>query len=407
MGTGLGAPVDALTGLSASRAGLYIHFPFCLAKCPYCDFAVTVDRRIPHERYARAVQTELRLWLAADPSLRERLWGSVFIGGGTPSLWEPVELGRVLETIRTELSLSADVEVSLEANPEVGLSQLRLSAFREAGVNRLSLGAQSFETETLKRLGRAHQGSNVVAAVHEARRAGFENLSVDLIYGVPGQSVAQATADAERAVGLGLEHVSLYALTVESEALAEETPFARQYRRGTLGLPPDDAIVDMADAAHGVLERAGLARYEISNFARPGFHSRHNALYWTGGEYAALGVGATRTLRSNANHALRSVNLRSTPKYLERVEAGELPVDSREVLGPLECFEERLSLGLRLSTGVDVRTLATLHGQTWAGAREREASQMVEHGLATWREDRLVLTARGAHLHSAVCARLL
>lgn len=396
--------MDPWTGIEASRFGLYVHFPYCLAKCPYCDFAVTVAREIPQARYTRALLGELALRLLQTPGLRSRTLESVFLGGGTPSLWDPQHVGELLAAVRSILVVSADAEVTLEANPEA-VDRARLEGFRDAGVNRLSLGVQSFDASTLKALGRNHTGEDVERAFAAARQAKFQNISLDFIYAVPGQTLQSAVADAERAGALGVEHVSSYALTVDRPSLAEETPFARQVRRGELVLPTDDVAVQMADGIGEAYASHGLLRYEISNHARPGSHSRHNALYWTGGDHLALGCGAVGMLKDGVT-ALRSTNHRSTERYLLSVEAGALPEAGREILGQEELFTERLAMGLRLTSGVALREVATAYGQALP-RRLQEAERLVAGGFATWQGERLALTRRGAHLHSEVAARLL
>ncbi len=389
--------------MPAARFGLYLHFPYCLAKCPYCDFAVAVSRQVPEERYAHAVLRELDGRLAATPELRTRPLESIFLGGGTPSLWHPKWVALVLEGIAARLKVEPGAEVSLEANPDRADAE-RFAGFRAAGVNRLSLGVQSFQPEVLKALGREHDAQGARAAFGMARRAGFEVVSMDFIYGVHGQSLQQVEEDARQAVALEPEHLSTYALTLEREVLAEDTPLAKRLSRGEVALPPDEEVVAMAATLREVYGAHGLGRYEISNHAREGYSSRHNALYWTGGEYLALGVGATGMLHTPAAH--RYVNLRSPEAYLRAVEQGALPEASREALSSEELFEERLAMGLRLRSGVDWEAVCTAYGQSLE-PRRVEVARLVEHGLAVLRGGRLVLTDTGADLHSAVCARLI
>lgn len=399
------APLDPLTGVPAARLGLYLHFPYCRAKCPYCDFAVAVARRVPHTAYADAVLRELATRLAAEPWLAGRRLGSVFLGGGTPSLWEPREVGRVLAALDAALPLLPGAEVSLEANPAIA-DVGAYAGYRAAGVNRLSLGVQSFQPGLLRALGRDHGPAEARAAVAAARAAGFDNVALDVIYGVQGQTVAEAEADAREAAALAPEHLSAYALTVEREVLGEETVLSRRLKRGELHLPPDDTLLEMGRVQRAVWEAAGLARYEVSNFARSGRTSRHNALYWTGGEYLALGAGATGMLRAPAG-ALRYHNTRGAERYLARAGAGQLPEDEREALGPQELFAERLAMGLRLTGGVAWEEVCRQHGQDVA-SRRAEVERLVAHGLARWAgEGRLALTDAGLDVHSAVCARLL
>ncbi len=394
--------IDPWTGLSAARLGLYVHFPWCLAKCPYCDFAVAVARNPPEARYAEAIRRELTLRLAASVGLAGRALDSVYFGGGTPSLWDSRHVAAVLEDAARRFALAPEAEVTLEANPET-VTRDSLEAYRSAGVNRLSLGVQSLDAGVLARLGRAHRAPEARAAVEAARDAGFDNVSVDLIFGVEGQTVAEATGDARGLTALGPEHVSAYLLTVDRESLAEETVFARRLARGELQLPPDARLVEMMDAVADVLEASGFERYEISSYARPGWHARHNALYWTGGEYLGLGVGATGTLRTPAG-AVRTNALRSPEKYLAAVEAGALPDATRESLGPRDLFAERLMLGLRLRGGIDLDALCAAFGEP---SREDALSRLVAAGCVERVEGRVRLTRRGTHLHSEVSARLL
>lgn len=396
------APVDVRTGLSAARFGLYVHFPFCLSKCPYCDFASVAAAEIPQERYTSALVDELDARVAR--LAERRALDSVFIGGGTPSLWRADLLGRFLETVAARLGLASRAEVTLEANPGAA-DAARFADFRAAGINRLSIGVQSFSPPTLRALGRTHDGDEAQRAVAAARAAGFDNLSLDFIYGVPGQTQADVEADARAAVALGPTHLSAYALTLDPASLAEEVPLARALGRGELALPPDDVVVDMQRAVAQVYAAAGLHRYEVSNYARPGLHSRHNALYWTGGEYLAVGVGATGTLAEGTAHR-RYTNLRGTGAYLSAVERGAPPEVSFEALTELERFEERVAMGLRLVAGVDLEAVCRDFGQAY-DARRRVVEALVASGLAHWKEGRLGLTDAGFDVHSAIAARLM
>ncbi|MDQ3266796.1 MAG: radical SAM family heme chaperone HemW [Myxococcota bacterium] len=401
------ASVDPITGLSAARFGIYVHFPYCLSKCPYCDFASTVAKQIPEERYARAIAAELALRLDRLPQLRGRVVESIFLGGGTPSLWHPRHVASVLEVLGNAFQLAPRAEVTLEANP--GASDVaRFADFRAVGINRLSIGVQSFQPSTLAALGRAHDGALAETAFRAAREAGFGNVSMDFIYGVHGQTLAQVESDARRAVSLGPDHLSAYALTLEREALAEEVPLARQLSRGEVTLPPDEAVVGMGAAVRRIYGEAGLARYEISNYARPGYHSRHNSLYWTGGEYLALGTGATGFLLDTQvpTGGERYSNHRSAEKYLATVEAGQLPVVTPERLDGDDLRAERLAMGLRLTAGVDLALVAQRFpsGKVVPAA---EVERLVKLGLARRDGARLALTELGADLHSEIAIRLM
>ncbi|MFO0596744.1 MAG: radical SAM family heme chaperone HemW [Myxococcaceae bacterium] len=394
------APVDALTGLEAARFGVYVHFPYCLSKCPYCDFASTAAREVPDGRYTDAILRELE---ARAALVGRREVQSIFFGGGTPSLWAPGSVARVLEALARAFSLAPGCEITLEANPGAADAE-RFAAYRSAGVNRLSMGVQSFDAATLQRLGRAHDGPTAVRAFERARAAGFDNVSMDFIYGVHGQTADEVERDARRAVELGSEHLSAYALTLDRPSLAEDVPLAKQLARGEVHLPADDVVIDMQRRVRDVFAGAGLERYEISNYARPGLHSRHNALYWTGGEYLALGTGATGFVR--APEPMRTSNHRSADRYLSEVEAGRLPDATREPLGAVELFEERVAMGLRLVNGVDLSQACELFGQD-ASARETAVRQLIATGLATLEAGRLRLTDRGFDLHSSIAARLM
>jgi oxygen-independent coproporphyrinogen-3 oxidase len=389
--------------MSAARFGIYIHFPYCLSKCPYCDFASTVAKRIPEERYTDAIKSEIAL-RAAEAGFGDREVHSIFLGGGTPSLWAPERVGEVLAALRERVPFAKDAEITLEANPGASDAE-RFAGFREAGINRLSIGVQSFQPSTLGALGRSHDGDMAERAFRAARAAGFDNVSMDFIYGVHGQTLEQVKADAERAASLGSEHLSAYALTLEKDALAEEVPLARQLSRGEVMLPPDDTVVEMQRAVSAIYARHGLERYEISNYAKPGYHSRHNTLYWTGGEYLALGSGATGYLRAGGS-AFRYANHRSAEAYLKAVEEGAVPEASREPLTSRELFEERLAMGLRLTSGVDLEAVCREFGEALA-PRAPKVERLVGGGLARREGSRLVLTEAGTDLHSAISAELM
>jgi len=377
--------------------GVYVHFPYCAVHCPYCDFAVSTDRPIPQERYTRAVLAELALRAAPFDALLAR---SLYLGGGTPSLWDPERVGEVIAAVRARFQLPAGAEVTLEANPE-SCDPARLRAYRDAGVNRISIGVQSFDPGVLAKLGRRHGPDAAERAIRAAAEA-LPNVAVDLIYGARRSSVATARADAERLASLPVAHVSAYALTLDGEVLAEETPLARLRRAGRLPLPSDDDVVAQARAIRAALRRAGLRRYEISNLALPGRESIHNRLYWDSESYLGLGVGAYGCLyRRDAEppRAVRWGNHRTPAAYLAALEAGRLPTAEEDRLGPRELAEERLMLALRTRGGIPTGEIAP--------HRRAEVGALVRARLAAHVGDRLVLTSRGMEVHSAVVERLL
>ena len=383
--------------------GIYVHFPYCLSKCPYCDFASRAEQQIPQERYTAAVIAELRS-RAPDFAHPARRAVSIYFGGGTPSLWDPACVSRVLQECRTLFSVADGAEVTLEANPGT-TDEARFSAFRAAGVNRLSIGVQSFADAQLVSLGRKHSGGDAVRAFRTARASGFGNVSLDLIHGGEGQTPAGAARDAAAAVALGPEHISCYALTLTG--LAEDVPMAKAARRGDIALPGDEEQEAMGEAVRAELASGGYLRYEISNYARPGFESVHNSLYWRGVEYAAVGCGACGFLRrrQGASVGRRYMNDRSPERYLERVERAGVGEASCEELSAEEHLKERLFTGLRLACGID---LALLEDDLRLPVRARFAAQidrLRREELAELDGARLRLTAHGLDLHSEAALR--
>ena len=264
---------------------VYAHVPWCRHVCPYCDFNVYASAEPPETPYVDALIAELRTY-TTDPAWRGRPAATVYLGGGTPSLLAPETVGRFVDAVAGSCGLVRDAEVTLEANPGT-LTRDRLAGYRAAGVNRLSLGAQTFAASRLRTLGRDHIPADVPAAVEAARAAGIENVSLDLISGVPGSTLEDWRHDVSAALALAPTHVSAYALTWE-----ERTPFDAWRRSGRLVPLDEDVEAAMADATDEMLTAAGFARYEISSWARPGFESRHNCTYWDGGDYLGLGAGA-------------------------------------------------------------------------------------------------------------------
>ncbi|MFL5263503.1 MAG: radical SAM family heme chaperone HemW [Anaeromyxobacteraceae bacterium] len=373
--------------------GVYVHFPYCASHCPYCDFAVEVEREIPQARYTRAVLDELAL---RGPAFAGGECRSLYLGGGTPSLWDPDAVATVIADVRRRFALAPSAEVTLEANPE-SADRGRLAAFRDAGVNRFSIGAQSFDPGVLVKLGRSHGPDDAERAIRTAAEV-VENVAVDLIHGARRSSPEIARRDAERAAALPVTHVSAYALTVDASVLGVETPFARLARTARLPLPPDDDVVLQARAVRRALGRAGLRRYEISNYARPGFASVHNGLYWSSDSYLGVGAGAYGCLHS-AGAARRWGNRRDARGWMADVEAGRAPAAEEEVLGHAELGEERLLLALRTRAGLPLEEVAP--------AKRGEVDALVRARLAVRAGGRLVLTSRGMDVHSAVVERLM
>ncbi len=389
--------------MEASRFGVYVHFPYCLSKCSYCDFASVAAERIPHRRYAAAIVRELER-RAGEHGRPPSGVESLYFGGGTPSLWDPGCVEEVIGAVDRLFGIAAGAEVTLEANP--GASDARhFRRLFEAGVRRLSIGVQSFHPRSLAALGRRHTGSEALAAVDKAREAGFQDLSIDLIFGAPGQTPGMARADAEKAAELGVPHVSFYGLTLEG--LAEDVRLAKEVRRGRVEVPDDAAQSRMGGEVRAILEAAGLARYEISNFARPGHASRHNRLYWLGRSWAAAGCGAHGFRRTAGGGGVRYGNPRKPEAYLAAVEAGGAPEVEREELDPAALFSERLFLGLRLVGGFDLAVAAAETVGAVPVATLAAVDGLARQGLLVREGTRLRCTERGLDFHSEVAVRLL
>jgi putative oxygen-independent coproporphyrinogen III oxidase len=374
--------------------GVYVHFPWCAVHCPYCDFAV-VTGEPPQERYTSAVLAELELRAAGFSGLDCR---SLYLGGGTPSLWDPDRVAEVVAAVRSRFGLPRVAEVTLEANPE-SCRPDRLAAYAAAGVNRFSIGVQSFDPGVLAKLGRRHGPDLAERALRAAAEVTVKGAAAH-ISGGRRPARAPARADAERLGRLPVAHVSAYALTLDPDVLAEEVPLARMRRQGRLPLPTDEDVLAQAAEIRVGLRRAGLRRYEISNYARPGFEAVHNRLYWESESYLGLGVGAHGCLHApDGGSALRWGNHRAPAAYLADVEAGRPPSAEDERLGPRELEEERVLLALRTRRGLPLDELPF--------SKRADIEALVRAGLAARLGGRLVLTVRGMDVHSAVVERLL
>ncbi|HEY8122920.1 MAG TPA: radical SAM family heme chaperone HemW [Myxococcota bacterium] len=337
--------------------GVYLHVPFCERICPYCDFPVVAARtlrRADEERYVAALLAELEG--RRDGFAGHRL-ATLYLGGGTPSLLTPGSVSRLIEAVRAAWDGPLE-EVTLEANPST-TERERLAAFRAAGVTRLSIGVQSFDDDTLRRLGRAHRGAEAGAFIEAARAAGFANLSLDLIFGAPSQTLDAVRGDAAAALGHRPEHVSAYALTLEPG-----TPFARAVAADKLAVPDDDTAADMMLALGAAFEAAGLERYEVSSWARPGHAARHNRRYWQRRPVLGLGVGAHshEPPRAGEPFGARSANERGLEDYLARIEGGRCEPPEREVLAEETARSEAVFLALRTREGLEARAFAAEFG---------------------------------------------
>lgn len=388
-----GAPVRRRTD---DLAGIYIHVPFCARQCPYCDFAVDVRRTIPHREYADAIVAEFDRRKAR---LDRRRVQTVYFGGGTPSLWRPDQLARVLAHLFEHLG-ERPVEVCMEANP-VDITRENLRAWTDAGVGRLSIGCQSFQPRVLDILNRNHTREQALEAVELAIEYGPPAVSLDLIFGNPEQTMAEWQADLDVVEGLGgLAHLSAYNLTIEPG-----TAFQRRVQKGRLDLPDDDQCFEMLDYLVARCEAMGLERYEVSNFARPGHRSQHNTLYWVGAEYLGLGVGAHSLHIDENEGVIRRSNPRRTATYLE------VPGEPAEVerLSPLEHLTERLFLGIRTRAGLDYsQARAQFQGAVDAERLDKAEvllEEMLEQGFLEWDAGTYRPTHRGLNVADALAER--
>ena len=373
----------------AGGFGLYVHWPFCAAKCPYCDFNSHVSASVDHAAWARELVAEVH---RVGTLTKGRVLRSVFFGGGTPSLMDPRTVEAILNAVGETWPLANDVEVTLEANP-TSVEAQRFAEFRTAGVNRVSMGIQALDDSDLKRLGRMHTAAEALAAFDIARRT-FERVSFDLMYGRQDQSLTQWESELSHALRLGLDHVSLYQLTIE-----DGTAFGARYKAGKFaGLPDDDLSADMFELTHQITADHGLRRYEVSNHARDGAESRHNLIYWRYGDYAGIGPGAHgRLTLDGVKYATEQVRMPAA--WLEKTAR-----ERREPLTGPEQATELLLMGLRLTEGIDLARYALLAGQPLDPDR---LAEMQSDGLVDIQDCRLFVPQDKTSLLNAILARLL
>lgn len=370
--------------------GLYIHVPFCSTICNYCNFNRGLFDAGLKTSYVAALLQEIR----AGASLRRLVPGppdSLYFGGGTPSLLSPREIEAVVDEAVQTFGLATGAEVTLEANPE-SVDSAALDAFRAAGVNRLSFGVQSFRDAELVRLGRLHSAERAKQAVAMARVAGYDNVSIDLMMGLPGQDVAQWITSVEQAIAISPDHLSLYILEVYPHL-----PLRQDIDRHGWEVQSDEAVAEMYETAMAMLDRAGYEQYEISNVSRPGRQSRHNLKYWSDGNWLGFGPGAHSTWEGT-----RWRNVSATTDYVERISAGGSAVIDRRSLSPDERLGDALFTGLRLNAGIDLAALSLRYAtDIWArfGPRLRP---FCEAGILAKDEDRLHLTRTGMLLANEV-----
>lgn len=392
--------VDPGPETAEEPAGIYIHIPYCRSKCPYCSFdsrpLASADEPGP---YLEALLRQARV-MAGSNWARSRQFNTLYIGGGTPTICDWQRLAAIVRACLAEYRwLGIGVqgpEITIEMNPNT-MDQGMLAGLRQAGVNRLSIGVQAFSDPELQTLGRTHSAAEAIGAVTGARQAGFANISIDLMYGLPGQGVADWRATLEQAVALAPEHVAAYELTIE-----EGTPFAALAGAGQLELPDEDTVVTMMELTAGLLGRHGYQQYEISNYSRTGYASRHNINYWRNGSYLGLGAGSVSCFSG-----LRIRSVSSPEEFISTLSRGRVPFLEGECLSREARFRETVIMGLRMLQGVSKTGLFERFGLDLEAYYGEILTGLCGEGLVTMRNDRLCLTARGRLLANQVLSRLV
>ena len=379
---------------------LYVHIPYCISKCPYCDFNSHVAARIPEEEYAGALLSELRHYAGLE-AWAGRSIRTVFFGGGTPSTFQGNSIGAILDEAATLFGFEEGAEITLEANPGA-VDAGRFRDYRSCGVNRISIGAQSFDPKLLQFLGRTHGADETRRALLSVRNAGFDNFSLDLIYGIPGQTVDGVSRDLEQALEHDPPHLSAYNLTIE-----EGTPFHARYRQGLLKPLDEEMEIEMAGRIQQTLTQAGLERYEISNYARPGLESRHNVNYWEGGDYLGIGAGAhSYHRRPDDPLGERWQNERMPTGYMRLTGEAGHAVTERERRELRQAMAECLFTGLRMIDGVSVRGFERRF-ETRPENAFLEIEEWLFDGLLVEEDRRLRFAPRGLLLANELFVRLM
>lgn len=372
-------------------AGIYIHIPFCRQACFYCDFHFSTNLR-PRTEMINAQSRELEL---RKNYLGGKRIETVYFGGGTPSLLTASDFQQLFDVIRKDYTLDDGAEITVEANPD-DLSNETLSALRKVGVNRLSIGIQSFDDEVLKALNRVHNGTAARESVTRAQDYGFDNISIDLIYAIPQQDDALWTKNIAEAIRLNPQHISSYSLTVESK-----TMLGKWASQGKFHPLSDDAAADQHDLLVNLLEDAGFEHYEVSNFARPGYRSRHNTSYWLGTNYLGIGPGA-----HSFDGESRQYNIRDNRKYIASLEQGEIP-STRELLTLQDKFSEYVLISLRTNWGINLEILRLEFGVNLTKTHADYIAKLRSEGLATVADNHLVLTTKGLLLADELALNLI
>jgi len=373
--------------------GLYLHIPYCLHKCGYCDFNSHPENQVESVHYVEALLKELKFY---STTLKSYNVPTVFMGGGTPTILPPSQLKKILDTVRQSFNLTPDCEITIEANP----ATIKLETLQEihaAGYNRISIGVQSFDEKELQLLERVHNEEEIHSTVHRARSANFENLSMDLMFALPDQSTEKWQSHLKQATAKNPDHLSTYNLTIEPA-----TAFFKLHEKGKLCLPHEDIQLEMYKTTIQVLEDAGYSQYEISNFSKPGMESQHNINYWNNGEYLGVGAGASSYLNGE-----RSKNINLPSIYIRKIETKASAVDTRERLEPLQAMGETLMLGLRLLKGVSIDVFENRFQVSFQKVYGKVVESLLNQELITLNENRIALSRKGLFLADSVILKFM
>lgn len=379
----------------AMARGVYIHIPFCHQICNYCDFNKFYFKNQPVDEYIEALGKEMALVTKKYPEHFRNI-ETIFLGGGTPTALSPEQLDKLRTYIHAYIPMSSVKEFTSEANPDE-LSAAKLQVLFDGGVNRLSMGVQSFDQGLLQKIGRTHSNEHVYETIALAKQLGFHNISIDLMYGLPGQTMAQWRDSLDKAFALDLPHFSAYSLIVEPKTI-----FYNQYAKGKLHLPTEDLEADMYDVLMQEMALHGLQQYEISNFAKPGFHSEHNKIYWDNDEYAGFGAGAHGYLAG-----IRYSNHGPLKKYMDAVFTGELPIVHEHEVTQAEKREEQMFLGLRKTEGVMHAIYEEKFNEPMNAQYEQIIEKLKSEGLLEHDERGIRLTRKGRFVGNEVFQQFL
>ena len=401
-------PAQDAVLIGQQEMGLYVHVPFCAKKCPYCDFNTYAGLDDLHQSYVDALVLELQQW---GQRLNRPDIATVFIGGGTPTVLSAAQMGQIMDAVRHSFALTPDCEITCEANPGT-VDQARFADLRSLGINRLSMGVQSFQADELAFLGRIHGVADVSIAFDAARRAGFDNINLDFMFGLPGQSNPAWTDTLTQAIALEPEHLSLYSLIVEPD-----TPLHRWVQMGSVAAPDADQAADHYELAMQRLGDAGYTHYEVSNWAKAGLVCRHNLIYWRNQDYIGVGPGAHSHLHriadgdgtgARAAEHRRWGNRRPVPGYIQRMAQGKSVEAFREIISPRLAMGESMMLGLRLvEEGINRGRFHAMHGQDAAEIFAADLAQFQAWQMVRIEPDRIRLTRAGLMMGNQIFARFL